>query len=241
MFHPLVDAHTHTLASGHAYSTLREMAEQAAKLGLQVLGITDHAPSLPGAPQDIYFHNLHIVPRELYGVRLLIGVELNILDTRGTIDLDDKTLSHLDIRIAGLHKLCWTGGSIEQNTEGMVSAIRNPWVQIISHPGDGTAPLLFGPIVEAAKETGTLLELNSSSLNPVRGKLAAHENFCEILRRCKQLGMPIILGSDAHIAYSIADYRFALPLLAETEFPEELVVNDKPDLFFRCLKPAPQA
>lgn len=235
----LIDAHTHTIASGHAYSTIKEMAERAAEIGLQVLGITDHAPALPGAPQDIYFHNLHVVPRQPFGVRLLMGAELNIMDTKGTLDLDEWTYRRLDIRIAGLHKLCWTGGTIEENTAGMVAAIRNPWVQIISHPGDGTAPLLFGPIVEAAKESGTLLELNSSSLNPTRGKLTAHDNFCEILRRCKQLDIPIILGSDAHIAYSIADYRFALPLLAETEFPEALVVNDKPDLFFRCLKADP--
>lgn len=237
---PLVDPHTHTLASGHAYSTIREMAERASEIGLQVLGITDHAPALPGAPRDIYFHNLHVVPRKLYGVRLLMGVELNILDTRGTIDLDPWTLSRLDLRIAGLHKLCWQGGTIEENTAGMVAAIRNPWVQIISHPGDGTAPLLFEPIAQAAKEAGTLLELNSSSLNPIRGKLTAHDNFCEILRLCKQLDMPIVLGSDAHIAYSIADYRFALPLLAETDFPETLVLNDKPDLFFQHLKPTPK-
>ena len=235
----LVDPHTHTLASGHAYSTLREMAERAGELGLQVLGITDHAPALPGAPLDIYFHNLHVVPRELYGVHLLMGVELNILDTKGTIDLDEYTLRRLDLRVAGLHKLCWQGGTIDENTAGMVSAIRNPWVQIISHPGDGTAPLHFEPIVLAAKETGTLLELNSSSLNPTRGKWMAHDNFCEILRLCKRYEVPISLGSDAHIAYAIADYRFALPLLSETDFPDALVVNDKPDYFFRCLKPTP--
>lgn len=235
-----VDPHTHTLASGHAYSTIREMAERAAEIGLQVLGITEHAPALPGAPRDIYFHNLHVVPRQLYGVRLLMGVELNILDTKGTIDLDEWTLRRTDIRIAGIHKLCWKGGTIEQNTEGMIAAIRNPWVQIISHPADGTAPLLFSPIVEAAKETGTLLEINSSSLNPIRGKIAAHDNFCHILRLCKHLDMPVLLGSDAHIAYSIADYQFALPLIAETEFPEQLILNYSKDEFFRALKTAPE-
>ena len=87
---PLLDLHTHTIASGHAYSTLQEMAKAASDKGLQILGITEHAPSLPGACNPIYFRNLHIIPREMYGVRLLLGAELNILDTTGRLDLDER-------------------------------------------------------------------------------------------------------------------------------------------------------
>ena len=42
----LVDTHSHTIASGHAYSTLSEMARAAAAKGLQALAITEHAPQL---------------------------------------------------------------------------------------------------------------------------------------------------------------------------------------------------
>lgn len=230
---PLLDVHTHTVASGHAYSTIQEMAQRAAEMGLEILGITEHATGLPGAPLDIYFKNLHVVPRRMYGVRLLMGVELNILDTHGTLDYGVDILEHLDIVIAGIHSLCWCGGTKDENTEGMISAIRNPSVHIISHPGDGTADLHFEPIVLAAKETHTLLELNNSSLNPCRGKRLAHANNVEILQLCKRYEVPIILGSDAHISFSIADYSYAYPLLAETDFPERLIVNDKPDRFLR--------
>lgn len=229
---PLLDVHTHTVASGHAYSTVQEMAQTAAEKGLQILGITEHAPGIPGTCDPIYFRNLHIVPREMYGVRLLLGAELNILDTRGTLDLNEEYYSkHLDICIAGIHSLCWQGGSREENTAGMIAAIRNPWTHIISHPGDGTAALLFEPIVWAAKESHTLLEINSSSLIPARGKQFARFNNLEILRLCKRYEVPVILGSDAHISFSIADYTYALPLLAEADFPEELVMNDKPEWF----------
>ncbi len=230
----LLDVHTHTLASGHAYSTIQEMARTAAEKGLQILGITEHAPSIPGACQPIYFRNLHVVPRTMYGIRLLMGAELNILDTDGHLDLDDDYCERfLDIRIAGIHSLCWNGGSREENTRGMLNAIRNPYTHIISHPGDGAADLLFKPIVLAAKECKTLLEINSSSLNPYRGKVSARTNNIEILRLCKQYEVPIILGSDAHISFHIADYSYALPLLAETEFPDALVMNDKPDWFLQ--------
>ena len=225
----LFDPHTHTIASGHAYSTLQEMAHAAAEKGIQVLGITEHAPGIPGTCDPIYFRNLHVVPREMYGVRLLLGVELNILNTTGRLDLDEHHYRCCDIRIAGMHSLCWEGGTAAQNTEGMLAAIHNPWTHIISHPGDGTAELLFEPIVLAARDTHTLLEINSSSMIPSRHKEVARPNNLEILRLCRKYDVPVVLGSDAHISFSIADYRYALPLLAETDFPDELVMNYWPE------------
>lgn len=226
-----LDVHTHTIMSGHAYSTLQEMVAAAQQKNLEILGITEHAPGIPGTCNPIYFRNLHVVPRQMGNLRLMLGAELNILDTNGTLDLDEYYYRQLDIRIAGIHLLCWQGGTIEENTAGMVAAIRNPWTQIISHPGDGTADLLFEPIVLAAKESKTLLEINNSSLNPRRNKDTALKNNLEILRLCKQYEVPVILSSDAHISYSIADYSFIWPLLAETEFPDELIMNYSTDRF----------
>ena len=226
-----LDVHTHTIVSGHAFSTIQEMARRAAELRLDILGITEHAPGIPGTCDPIYFRNMHVIPRQMYGVRLLMGAELNILDTRGTLDLDESYYRILDLRIAGIHSLCWTGGTREENTQGMINAIRNPWIQIISHPGDGTAELDFPGIVRAAGESRTLLEINNSSLIPSRGKLQATPNNLEILRLCRKEGVPVILGSDAHISFSIADYRYLWPLLEETDFPDELIINYHPDAF----------
>lgn len=221
----VLDVHTHTVASGHAYSTISEMAASAAEKGLELLGITEHAPGIPGTCHPIYFRNLHVVPRRMNGVDLMLGAEINILDGEGTIDLEEDIMRHLDLRIAGIHSLCYKWGTKEENTTGMVNAIRNPWINIISHPGDGTALLDFEPIVKAAKESRTLLEINNSSLNPVRHKESAKANNLEILRLCKLYDTPVILGSDAHITFDIANYEFIPPLLAETEFPESLIIN----------------
>ena len=97
----LLDVHTHTVASGHAFSTLQEMAVAASEKGLKLLGITEHAPGIPGTCSPIYFRNLHVVPRRIYGVELLLGAELNIIDYKGTIDLGEEYFPMLDIRIAG--------------------------------------------------------------------------------------------------------------------------------------------
>ena len=231
-----LDMHTHTLASGHAFSTLQEMAQAASDKGLKLLGITEHTPGIPGTCDLIYFRNLHVVPRQMYGIELMLGAEINILDKDGNIDADETLMKLLDLRIAGIHSLCYEPGTREENTQGMIRVIRHPYIQIISHPGDGTAQLDFEPIVLASKEWGTLLEINNSSLKPTRNKVDARDNNLEILRLCKQYEVPVILGSDAHISFDIANYGYLYPLLQETEFPEALIVNRSVEVFRNHLK-----
>ena len=117
----------------------------------------------------------------------------------------------------------------------MLNVIRNPKIHIISHPGDGTAELDFEPLVLAAKESHTLLEINNHSLAPQRNKVAARDNNLQLLRLCKKYEVPTILGSDAHISFQIADYDRLVPLLSETQFPDELIMNFWPDRFFEYL------
>lgn len=233
---PLLDVHTHTVASGHAYSSLQEMAQAAASRGLQILGVTEHGPSIEGTCPLLYFKNMHCIPRQMYGVRLLMGCEMNILDTEGHLDIPENYMQHLDIRIAGIHIMCWKGGTKAQNTEGMEAVIRNPYVHIISHPGDGTADLDFEPLVLASKEAHTLLEINNHSLSPKRSKLSAKANNLEILRLCKKHDVPLILGSDAHISFQIADYSRVMPLVEEVGFPPELIMNYWPEQFLEYLQ-----
>lgn len=230
------DLHTHTQVSGHAFSTLQEMVRTASEKGLEILGITEHAPSIPGTCQPIYFRNLHVVPRLMYGVRLMLGCEINILDLNGTLDVTPSEMALMDIRIAGIHDICWKGGTLEENTAAMVTVMKTPGIQIISHPADGTAELDFETLVKASKETGTLLEINNHSLSPARTKRPkALPNTLELLRLCKKYEVPVILGSDAHISFQIADYSELYPLLAETAFPDELILNLDTERLVRTL------
>lgn len=212
---------------------MAEMIAEAQKREIKIFGITEHGDAIPGSCNPIYFRNYHVVPRQYGDMRLILGAELNILDTEGKLDLREKYYKHMDFRIAGIHGLCWNGGTKEQNTDGVIAAMHSPWVQIISHPGDGTAELDFERLVLASKETGTLLEINNSSLKPERNKEAATVNNREILRLSKKHDVPVILGSDAHIIYDIGNYCYVEELLKETEFPEELILNDKPEAFLK--------
>ncbi len=220
-----LDVHTHTIASGHAFSTLQEMVRAAANQGLKMLGITEHTSSIPGTCDPIYFRNLHVVPRKMYGMELLLGAEINILDADGNMDVNERFMNNLDLCIAGIHSLCFTPGTKEKNTQGLIKVISHPRIHIISHPCDGTAELDFKPLVLAAKEYHTLLEINNSSLKPKRQKHAARGNNLELLRLCKEYETPVVLGSDAHISFDIANYEHLYELLQLTEFPEELIIN----------------
>ena len=84
----VLDVHTHTTASGHAYSTLLENVAYASRAGLELLGITDHAPAMEGGTKPSYFLNFSTIPREIDGLQLVMGAELNIMDYDGNVDLD---------------------------------------------------------------------------------------------------------------------------------------------------------
>lgn len=221
----VLDLHTHTIASGHAYNTLREMAKAASDKGLSVLGITEHAPKMPGTCHSFYFHNLKTVPRELYGIRLLLGSEVNIMDFEGNIDLEERDLKGMDIIIASLHTPCIKPGSIKENTTAYLKVMENPYVNIIGHPDDGRYPVDYRALVEGAKEKGKVLELNNHSLDPKCFRRDARENDLKMLELCKEYAVPVIMGSDAHFDTLIGEFSRAKKLLEEVDFPEELVLN----------------
>lgn len=221
-----IDTHAHTLVSGHAYNTMREMVQMAAEKGLKGLALTEHAPKMPGSTNLYYFENLGVVPRKMYGIDVLLGSELNILDAAGSVDLPKSVLRKLDIAIASIHTLCFEDEwKKEPVTEAYLNAMENPWIDVIGHPDDGRFPVDYPTIVKKAKETGTLLELNNSSLRPGGFRQNTKENAIEMLRCCKELGAKIVLGSDAHVDASIADCTWSEPVLREVDFPEELIVN----------------
>ncbi len=232
-----IDTHTHTLVSGHAYNTLREMAQMAADKGLKGLAVTEHAPKMPGSTCLYYFQNLRVVPREMYGIQLFLGAELNIMDEKGTIDLPEKVVQGLDISIASVHTPCFVGERTKETvTNAYVNTMKQNCVDIIGHPDDGRFPVNYDKLVKAAKETGTLLEVNNTSLSPGGFRQNTKDNAKEMLEYCKKYKAMVVLGTDAHVDVSIAEYPYAGEILRETDFPEDLIANTSLEKFRCCLK-----
>ncbi|MEE1518108.1 MAG: phosphatase [Lachnospiraceae bacterium] len=221
-----VDTHTHTIASGHAYNTILEMAKAAADKGIKILGITDHSKAMPEASGDFYFMNLKSMDREAYGVELLLGVELNIIDYNGKVDLPLRYIKEMDIVIASLHTPCIKPGTKEENTNALIKCCENPYIDIIGHPDDGNYDIDMEQLVLAAKRTGTLLELNNNS---IVFRMNARENDKKMLILCKEHNVPIVIGSDAHAVGKVGEKSNALELVEEVDFPEELIMNYYPD------------
>ena len=187
-----IDTHTHTLASGHAYNTMNEMAKAAADKGLKGLAITEHAPEMPGTCHLYYFQNLRIVPRKRFGIELLLGTELNIMNAEGKVDLSEDVLK--------------------------------------------TLPVDMKRLVSKAKKTGTLLEVNNSSLRPDGFRENTKENCLRMVKECKEQGVMIVLGSDSHVDADIAEYPYAEEILKKANFPEELIANLSLEKLKACIK-----
>lgn len=219
----IADLHVHSVASGHAYSTVTENIRAAAERGLEVIALTDHGPLMPGGPHDYYFGNLRVIPESLFGVRVLKGIEANIMDRQGKLDLEDQRLAKLDIVLAGLHAYCAPYGSVEDNTRMLVNAIKHPRVDAIVHPGNPEYPVDFSTIVKAAVEFDVALEINNSSLTGSRkGSLP----FCDtIAGLVKQFGAKVMLGTDSHFASHVGDFAAAVSLLEKNGIEADQVLN----------------
>lgn len=224
----LVDTHTHTLSSGHSYSTVQELAKGASDNGIQMFAVTDHGPAMAGAPTLLHFWNLKEIPENIYGVRVIKGAEVNIIDYSGNCDIPDAVLKKLDFVIASFHDIIIEPSTIEEHTRAMEIILANPYVDAVAHPGNSTFQVNVERVVIAAAKHGKLIEINNHSFSVRHG---SEINCPEFARKCKQYGVRITCGSDAHISFDVGKLDRVEALLKEAEVPEELVVCTSAERF----------
>lgn len=221
----LYDLHTHTIASGHAYSTLKENIEVAYERGLKGYGFSDHSEKLRGSVTNVYFMNFKVIPRDYKGMKIFAGVEANIINYNGKLDIENNILKRLDYVIASMHMLCIQPGSLDENMNAYIGAMKNPYVKIIGHPDDSRYEIDYETLVKEAVNNGVVLELNNSSLNPNSARKNGRENIIKLLNTCKRYEANIICNTDSHICYDVGEFSESIKLLEELKFPKELVVN----------------
>lgn len=232
----VVDIHTHSVISQHAYSTIDENARAAKQKGLKLIAMTDHAPGMKNTAPRAFFTNYHILPNFLHDVEILHGAELNIMDYDGTVDLQEDILKTLDIAIASLHPPCIPFGTEEENTRACIKAMENPFIDILGHPGDPRYPIDVKKIVQTSKETKCLLEINNASLVPSGFRKGSDIIIEQILINAMKYEVPVVLGSDAHFYMQIGDFTYCNSLLEKVGFPDELVVNTSAEKLKKALK-----
>jgi len=221
----VADLHLHTVSSGHSYSTLEEYVAQAKRIGLEAIAITDHGPAMPGGPHYYHFSNMRMIPRVINGIKVLRGIEANIINDKGEIDLAEPEIKwgELDIIMLAMHpRVGYDNQGEEKNTAVLIKAMENPYVNIVAHPGNPRYPVLIKETVEAAKKRGVLLEINNSSSLSRPGSRA---RCLEFAREVKRQGWKVTIGSDSHISTMVGIFDEALKLAAEAGLTGEDVVN----------------
>jgi len=221
----VADCHFHTISSGHAYSTLDEYAREASMKGLELIAMTDHGPAMPGGAHDYHFQNLKVIPDYLYEVEILKGMEANIIDADGSLDIAKLNPAELDVLIASFHLPCLKPGTVEENTRTFIHVMEFKYVNIIGHPDDSRVPLDYDELARAAAENDVLLEVNNSSLKPCSFRTGSEENYVRLLESCVKHNASVIVNSDSHIHTDIGEFGDALQLLRRVGFPKDLIAN----------------
>jgi len=224
----VVDAHTHTISSGHAYSTVQEIAKEAANKGIEMFVVADHAPAMAGAPSFLHFANLKEIPDKIYGVRVVKGVEANIIDYSGNLDMPDAYLKRLDFVIASLHDVCIKPATVEEHTNALIKVLENPYVDVVAHPGNPIFQVDIEKVVRAAAENKKLIEINNHSFDARKG---CEENCEEFARVCCKMGVQMVSSSDAHISFQVGSFDRVLKIFDKLKVPEDLVLTASAERF----------
>ncbi len=245
------DWHIHSIASGHGtLDSVTDIAREAAKRGMKLIGISDHGPATLGGTALSYFRNLPLCEPRRFGVEIRYGAEANILNGNGTLDIPDEILEKLDYCIVSMHHPIYKGsagasefgvatqgayirstypantvGTSSENTSAYIQAMSHPKVKILGHCDDGRFPVDYDELVKAAAVIGVTPELNNVSLSPDSYRLDCRANATRLLEACAKYNCPILLSSDSHGRKHIGEVAYAMELIKEIGFPLTLIKN----------------
>ena len=220
-----VDTHTHTILSGHAWSTLSENCAAAAARGMKGLCLTEHGPALINGAPDYLPHSQRMVPEYVDGIHVWKGMEINILNPNGDLDVPENYISLLEFGIASFHHIGGIDiviGNETENTDAYLKVLQNPYIDTLGHADEPKVPCDLEAIVLEAKKFGKLNELNN---NRIASGIYDCTRMKEYALLCKKHDQRVCIGSDTHFHTMVGNVRPMLNLLESIDFPPELIVN----------------
>ena len=229
-----VDTHTHTYASGHAYSTLIENAKSAKQNGLVMFCTTDHSESMPGAPHYWFFSNQRVLPRFIEDVAIIRGVESNIMNTQGEIDIHPSVDKNLDWVIASFHEPVFRPSDSATHTEALLNVIKGGRVDALGHLGNPNFDFDFEAVIQCAVEHNVAIEINNTTLKG-NSRVGSVDRCYEIARIAKAKGAFITSGSDAHFCNDVGGLDLVSALLDEVGIDSTKVITHSPQEFLSFL------
>jgi len=220
----IADMHTHNgEVCDHATGSIEEMLFRASELGLFAIANTDHGPGFYFDSSDTqYFLKNLEHPKTLYGVRLFCGVEANICDYFGQLDMETDDLKQLDWVIASMHSGFYPFGSSAENTGAYLNALENPAVDCLGHIARAHYDVDYEQVVKRAKEKGKTIEINNHTFDYQDTDLDKCRKIAGI---CVKYELPIVVSSDAHTVDETGMFPHCIKFLESVDFPESLIIN----------------
>ena len=191
-------------------NSIEEYAKEAEKIGYGYILITDHTKSLAmtgGLDECGLLKQITEIEKinKDCKLRILSGAEVNILKD-GSLDINDETLEKLDIAAGAIHSHFHL--SKKEQTKRLIKAMENPYIDIIFHPTTRIInqrpeiELDLEEIFDAAKETGTILEINAF---PSRLDLKD-----EYILRARKQGVKFTINTDSHSVAHLQMMKFGV-------------------------------
>ena len=206
-----VDAHTHTVMSGHAWSTIQENCAAAAQKGMKALCMTDHGFCMKGTGTIWTPWSFSQLPDVIGGIRVYPGMEFNLWDTEGHLDeYLPGAFQHIRFGIASMHKNVMPVLDADAHTEAYIRAMDHACIDLIGHPGIPSYPIDAERLVRAVAERGRLIEINNNSFVARPG---CDVNCRKIARLCMQYDVRVCVDSDAHFCANVGEVPKALEML----------------------------
>lgn len=229
----LTDTHMHTVASHHAYSTVHDYWQFAAERGLQLFGVTDHAPDMPDGAHGWHFGNMKVLPRVHNNIAMLRAIEANIQPEDGGLGLPEGMYPFLDYIIASFHEPVFPPADRATHTRAVINTLKTGRCQILGHPGNPNYPIDYEEVVRAAKDNNVLIEINNSSFT--HSRLGSEPNCLHILELVDRLDWKVSFGSDSHTAFTLGHFDACIARAEQIGFPEERVVTANAPRFLAFL------
>jgi DNA polymerase (family 10) len=219
------DLQMHTTASD-GKNSIEEMAEAARALGHEYIAITDHSKAVTVANgldekrMAAHIKKIHAASERGLGIRVLAGAEVDILKD-GALDYSDELLAQLDVVVCSIHS--YFNLEREAMTQRMLTAIENPYAQIIGHP-TGRVLLRREPIdydmekvLAACAKHGVAMECNSYP-----DRLDLKDVY---LRMCKERGVKVVISTDAHNTGNLSLIRYGVRMARRGWLEKRDVIN----------------
>lgn len=222
------DLQLHTTWSDGAHS-LAELAGGVRAKGYQYMAVTDHSKSATvagGMKEEQVLQmmaEVRALNKKMKDLRILAGCEVDIKGD-GSLDFPDEILRQLDLVLVSVHSRFKM--TREEMTGRIVRAVQHPLVHVLGHPtgrliGERAAyEVDMEAVLQAARAAGTAVEINASPSRLDLNDLHA--------RRARELGIPILINTDAHTIGQLDYMRFGVSVARRAWLTSRDVLNTLP-------------